>query len=1072
VPTCTGCQAPNPAGNRFCGQCGVSLDVRSCSFCGAANPGGQSFCGQCGVSLGEVVLSSSPAVTDERKLATVLFADVVGFTSLAERTDHELVARMVDAAFRRLAEVVVEHGGIVDKYMGDSVMAVFGVPVAHDDDAERAVAAGLAMRHVQGDLAFSIGINSGEVTATRVAGGAETTVIGDVVNVAARLEKVAGAGEVLCGKLTAELAGRRVEFREREPVLLKGKAQPVEVREAVALRGSREARAGGGGETPLFGRDDELEFLRAQWRRVRRDRRPHFVLLCGEAGSGKTRLLDELGQQASGEGLVVWTAYPAYGAMGGARVAAEIAAQLGPIDNPQIAARIRSIGGELDPSLQSIDPAALRQEQTWAVGRLLRDRAASEPILIAIDDMHRSGDRTLEMLVELSGRILDIPLLVVLAGRTEPGEWLTRFPAATTIRLSPLHSVHAAALASALVPDKPLAPETADFFVHRAGGNPLYIRELVTLARSQGALVDEGDHYGLQPHAAIPASLHALLAARLDALDPRQKLVLQHVAVLGEAADAEHVAKLGCPDAAAVLRSLADDGLVSERPDGRFETVDALLSEVAYETLPRNTRGELHREAAALASGTEERARHLNHAAEYLADDELAAAEAADALASAAQDLIEVSRHLDALALLERAVVIGYDRSPGLLALARIQNLCGREKEALETLAKIADDPDDPSVAVERDHTAANSMTFLDPAWAVPRLEEVAERWQALGDISKEAWARSNAGVAHFNQSHMREAAAQLEAGLALFEQAGDRWGAVNASSFLALVIPTDRRVARWLAGALGFADETGDKSRQISALTTLCWHHFFRSFCGTAASMAEAEGFARRLGELTEEVGANELAVHGFALLAIMARFTGRLDEASAHVAAVQRVSSKLRHGEPWLGWAASFAVTMACGAVSAAPPYPPDGLSDPVAGVARLIVEIELTMAGRGQEVLAHLDSDPRKELGPFGEMAGLLNGLALQLSGRSEHARPWIERAALAAEALDASGAVLGAAALLAEVVGDVTELPPAVPAASLGELLVLRARAIAGEEEAAELFKQSCLVLAMPGLAAGL
>jgi class 3 adenylate cyclase len=1070
VPTCSECQATSPPGNRFCGHCGTPLEVRSCSFCGAANPSGQSFCGQCGVSLNDVAPPSSPAVSDERKLATVLFADVVGFTSLAERTDHEVVARMVDAAFRRLAEVVVEHGGTVDKYMGDSVMAVFGVPVAHDDDAERAVAAGLAMRQVQGDLAFSIGINSGEVTATRVAGGTETTVIGDVVNVAARLEKVAGPGEVLCGKLTAELAGRRIEFREREPVLLKGKAQPVEVREAVALRGSREARAGG--ETPLFGRDDELEFLRAQWRRVRRDRRAHFVLLCGEAGSGKTRLLDELGQQASGEGVVVWTSYPAYGAMGGARVASEIAAQLGPIDNPQIAARIRSIGGELDTSLQSIDPAALRQEQAWAVGRLLRDRAAGDPILIAIDDMHRSGDRTLEMLVEISGRLVDIPLLVVLAGRTEPGEWLTRFPAATTIRLSPLHSVHAAALASALVPGKPLAPEAADFFVHRAGGNPLYIRELVTLARSQGALVDEGDHYGLQPHAAVPASLHALLAARLDALDPRQKLVLQHVAVLGEAADADHVAKLGCPDAAAVLRSLADDGLVTERPDGRFETVDALLSEVAYETLPRNTRGELHREAAALATGTEERARHLNHAADFLADDELAAAEAADALASAAQDLIEVSRHLDAIALLERAVALGYDRSPGLLALARIQNLCGREKEALDTLAKIADDPDDPSVAVERDHTAANTMTFLDPAWAVPRLEEVAERWHALGATSKEAWARSNAGVAHFNQSHMREAAAQLEAGLALFEQAGDRWGAVNASSFLALVIPTDRRVPRWLAGALGLADETGDKSRQISALTTLSWHHFFRSFCGTAASMAEAEGFARRLAELTEEVGANELAVHGFALLAIMARFTGRLDEASAHVAAVQRASSKLRHGEPWLGWAASFAVTMAAGAVSAAPPYPPEELSDPVAGVARLIVEIELTMAGRGHEVLEHLDSDPRKELGPFGEMAGLLNGLALQLAGRREQARPWIERAARAAEALDASGATLGAAALLAEIVGDVSELPPAGAAASLGELLVLRARAAAGEAEAAELFRQSCVELAMPGLAAGL
>ena len=164
-----------------------------------------------------------PAV-EERKLATVLFADVVGFTSFAERTDPEVVARIVDAAFRQLAEVVTEHGGTVDKYMGDSMMAVFGVPVAHDDDAERAVAAGLAVRALGGDLAFSIGINSGEVMATTVGHAGDVTVIGDTVNVAARLEKVAAPGEVLCGRLTAELAGRGVWFRERRAGAAQGQA--------------------------------------------------------------------------------------------------------------------------------------------------------------------------------------------------------------------------------------------------------------------------------------------------------------------------------------------------------------------------------------------------------------------------------------------------------------------------------------------------------------------------------------------------------------------------------------------------------------------------------------------------------------------------------------------------------------------------------------------------------------------------------------------------------------------------------------------------------------------------------
>src|ERR1700694_3427194 len=172
VPACPACGASNPAGYRFCGRCGVALTLSSCPSCGTANPEDQVFCGQCGSFLEDGRARVSVPSLEERKLATVLFADVVGFTSLAERTDPEVVARMVDAAFRRLGEVVTQHGGTVDKYMGDSVMAVFGVPIAHDDDAERAVAAGLAMREMVGDLAFSIGINSGEVMATAVGGKA------------------------------------------------------------------------------------------------------------------------------------------------------------------------------------------------------------------------------------------------------------------------------------------------------------------------------------------------------------------------------------------------------------------------------------------------------------------------------------------------------------------------------------------------------------------------------------------------------------------------------------------------------------------------------------------------------------------------------------------------------------------------------------------------------------------------------------------------------------------------------------------------------------------------------------
>ncbi len=334
MTACGSCGAGNPVGYRFCGQCGSSLVMSECRSCGGKSPAGQAFCGQCGARFDEMQVAESsdsePAggssddrvdnpegvqvELEERKLATVLFADVVGFTSLADKTDHEVVARMVDAAFRRLSEVVTEHGGTVDKYMGDSVMAVFGVPVAHDDDAERAVAAGLAMRELGGDLAFSIGINSGEVMAATVGRAGDFTVIGDTVNVAARLETIASAGEVLCGRLTVELAGRGAVFRERRPVLLKGKREPVEVWEAVdirqmdGLRGEKEPLTSG---PPLIGRSDELAFLESQWRRVCRDRRAQVVVICGDAGYGKTRLLGELARSAERDGTVVRAAYPA-----------------------------------------------------------------------------------------------------------------------------------------------------------------------------------------------------------------------------------------------------------------------------------------------------------------------------------------------------------------------------------------------------------------------------------------------------------------------------------------------------------------------------------------------------------------------------------------------------------------------------------------------------------------------------------------------------------------------------------------------------------------------------------------
>ena len=1071
MAVCGSCGAENPAGFKFCGSCGTALGAPGCPSCGFVNPAGQHFCGQCGTRLSEDV---GPARTSafqttgtagERKLATILFADVVGFTTLSENADPEAVARSVDAAFRRMAEVVESHGGTVDKYLGDALMAVFGVPVAHDDDAERAVAAALAMRDLGGDLAFSIGINSGEVMATAVGRDGDVTVIGDAVNVAARLEKAASGGEVLVGPLTAELATGGIAFRERQPVLLKGKRDPVPVFEVLGLRS--EAHAIAGDSPPLVGRDDELAFLRSQWRRVVRDRRAGVVLVTGEAGMGKTRLLDELRAEVAGEAAVATARYPAYGGFGGPQVAREIAEQLGPMGNAEVDVRVKSVAGEMDPSLLELDPEAFRQEQLWAYRRYIESKAAEQPVLMTIDDIHRSGDETLDLLGALMARVVDVPVMLALVGR--PDDWLMRFPGSTTVRLAPLSPTDSEALVNSLLPQGVEPDDRVMSLVERGTGNPLYLRELVTVVCSH-----DGET------ASLPPTLQAILAARLDALPADQKGAIQRVSVLGDVALEDQVAALGLAGPGAALRSLVAAGLLRQRQDECYEVADPLLREVAYETLPRRVRGEWHRRAALAVTDGVQRARQLERAAGYLSDDEDVQNEAAAALRDAGIGLLDGFRLNDGITLLQQAVAHGERDTGVLLRLASNLANAGRGEEALQVLHHLDDQDLSPDDAAERTHVETVTHMFRAPEEAVPGLRASAERWAAVGRKDKEGWAWSNMGVALFNSGQMSEAAEALERSLVLFEESGEKQGKLAAQSFLALVRPEDPRVTDWLGDGLHHAEKIGDRSGQANVRILLAWHHTFRSYLGGPADIATADGYAKRAMEMAAELHFPEFELHGHCLQARFARLTGRIDEARACIAAARRIDVPEETGVAVLTKGIGFLVDLAVDPTTVAPAA--DLLPDPVAWMGWLAAAEGLLLAGRIDEALTLL-SDDRTLPGMSsleGMSRGLLRGIGLTATGHFVEARTFAEHALTSAAAVRARPAEQAANALLAEIearTGDASAAAQLLAEAgdtspdSVVGVLALRARTALGEAGASDALAAAIARLAAPGLLAG-
>src|SRR3954470_9493188 len=503
---CGACSTENPAGARFCMSCGSALE-RRCPSCGSPAPPEARFCMTCGAAMdGSIPEAPPPAAPlvetsippEERRQVTVLFADLSGYTAFAERMDPEDVKSLVDRALLRLGEEVERYGGTVDKYIGDNVMALFGAPVAHEDDAERAVRAGLGMQDAMTEVnaglpsgahfALRVGVNTGEVIAGAV--GEAYTVIGDTVNVAARLQSAARPGSVTVGERTMRSTDAAVEYEALEPLDLKGKAERVPAWEAICLIAEHSVRRSApASESPLVGRRQELDALDSLYERVVREGTSHLVTVIGEAGVGKSRLLREFERQLAahpstptvrtgrclpyGSGIVFWALGEVLRAECGilesdsseqawqklrAYVADLVGGEATDYSDREAALIGRLLGVDVPAELvpEEDDPERMREAFLAALRRGIELIALRGPFVIAFEDIHWADDGMLDAIEHLA-QWVRAPLMLVCLARDElldrRPSWGGGRRSATQLMLSPLSDEHSRALVRALLPE-------------------------------------------------------------------------------------------------------------------------------------------------------------------------------------------------------------------------------------------------------------------------------------------------------------------------------------------------------------------------------------------------------------------------------------------------------------------------------------------------------------------------------------------------------------------------------------------------------------------------------------------
>jgi class 3 adenylate cyclase/tetratricopeptide (TPR) repeat protein len=697
----------------------------TCSTCGFQSERPFRFCPECGT---EQIASLSQEM---RKTVTVLFCDLTGSTSLGESIDPERLRALLANYFGAMKAIVERHGGTVEKFIGDAVMAVFGVPVLHEDDALRAVRSAADMRDALPGLGLQgrIGVTTGEV----VTGTEERLATGDAVNVAARLEQAAQPGEVLIGQPTLALVGEAAEVEAVEPLALKGKTEPVLAYRLVGVRDTPERPH----HARFVGRERELAMVREAWERASRQRRCELVTVIGDAGVGKSRLAAEL--TASIDATIVRGRCPPYGEGITYWPLVEVLKQLDVSPPDDAAARaIRSVLGEGDGETSA-------EEIAWASRKTLEDVAAERPLVIVFDDIQWGEQTFLDLVEHVALLSSDASMLLLCMARPELTGHRPTWPIA--LRLEPLDDVAVEELIAERV-----AGELRTKIAHAAGGNPLFIEEMLAIAGEAGGEV------------IVPPTLHALLAARLEQLQPEERIVLERASIEGEIFHRGAVQALApegtmvTPQLAALVRK---EVIRPDRPqlageDGfRFRHI--LIRDAAYDALPKSIRADLHER---VASWLEQRAGqlseldeivgyHLEQACRYREELGLAA----DArLTSAALMRLRSAAHRAGLRQDYGAVVSLLERAAALAPAADLD--LALETEIGDALIWIGRGDD-----------------------ALRRAEALAERASVSGDRVGELSGRIQAGTVELyrgSEGAAEDLTALVERALPVFQVAGD----------------------------------------------------------------------------------------------------------------------------------------------------------------------------------------------------------------------------------------------------------------------------------------------------------